>query len=480
VSDARRKLPGVDRLLGGRSLKALIEGGVPRSLVVRAIQDIQTELRDAYKRGDSVPSEAADPAWYVPRVRQRIARALRPSLRPLVNATGVVLHTNLGRAPLSEAALRAVLAAAAGYSNLELDVEQGTRGSRYDHCGGLLQELTGAEAALVVNNNAAAVVLALNTLAPGRDAVISRGELVEIGGAFRVPEIMAASGARMVEVGATNRTHAADYEKVLGPDTGAILKVHRSNFRMTGFTAEVGLGELVRLGEAHGVPVLHDLGSGLLIDPGQLGLPPEEPTAGDSLRAGAAVVTLSGDKLLGGPQAGIILGRRELVTRMRANPLCRALRVDKLTLAALEATLAAYRDPESAKATLPTLRMLSLKERTIAERADQLGRRLREAGIETSLQSGSSAVGGGAFPETPLPTCLLLVEVANLAPDALAARLREHEPAVIARIVDDRVALDLRTVAPEQEQILIDALGWALGTAQLAVPTARNAAPQGG
>ncbi len=395
-----------------------------------------------------------DPAWYAERVRTRLEASGRPSLRPVINATGVVLHTNLGRAPLARAAREAVQRAAAGYSNLEYDLEAGERGSRYDHCAGLLVELTGAEAALVVNNNAAALVLALNTLAEARGAVVSRGELVEIGGSFRVPEIMARSGARMVEVGATNRTHRADYEAAITPETGAILKVHRSNFRIQGFTAEVPLAELAELGRACGVPVVNDLGSGLLLDLARVGLP-EEPTAGDALRTGADVVTMSGDKLLGGPQAGIVLGRGEWIARMRRNPLCRAFRVDKLTLAALEATLALYRDPDAALREIPVLRMLSLGAEALETRARTWVERLEAAGVAAETMSGASAVGGGAHPGAELPTTLVLVASARRSARAVEAALRAGEPAVVARIVDGRVALDPRTVAQEEEAALL-------------------------
>jgi len=345
-------------------------------------------------------------------------------------------------------------ATAASYSNLEYDLEAGERGSRYDHCAALLRELTGAEAALVVNNNAAAVVLALNTLADGREAVISRGELVEIGGSFRVSEIMARSGARMREVGATNRTHLADYEAAVGTETGVIVKVHRSNFQVTGFTAEAGVPELAGLAARAGVPVLHDLGSGLLVDLSAYGLA-GEPTVAEALRAGADVVTLSGDKLLGGPQAGIVLGAEALIGRMRRNPLCRALRVDKLTLAALEATLALYRDGATAMEAVPTLRMLTMPADALRARAERVATVLAQAGIAADLQAGASTVGGGAFPGAELATWLVAVEGSA---DALHAALRHGEPPVVARVADGRLLLDLRTVPAEDDDALVDAL----------------------
>jgi L-seryl-tRNA(Ser) seleniumtransferase len=344
---------------------------------------------------------------------------------------------------------------ARSFSNLEYDLETGERGSRYDHCAALLAELTDAESALIVNNNAAALVLALNTLAEGRAAVVSRGELVEIGGAFRIPEIMAKSGARLIEVGSTNRTHPADYEVALGggeaaaDGVGAVLKVHRSNFRIVGFTTEVPLAQLVPLAHAKGVPVINDLGSGLLQDLTDLGLP-YEPTAGDALRAGADLVTMSGDKLLGGPQAGIVLGSAELIARLRENPLCRAFRVDKFTLAALEATVALYRDPARALREIPVLRMLSLGKEELATRAVEFSERLAASGVETELVPGHSVVGGGAYPGAELETTLLLVSVPGLSGAALERALRLGEPAVVSRVVGGRVALDLRTVLEER------------------------------
>ena len=458
--DARRAIPAVERLLASEPFRPLLEGS-PRALVLRALRDELAAVREALAAGGAAPADTADAAWYAARVEERIARSTEPSLRPVINATGVVLHTNLGRALLAETARAALERVARAYSNLEYSLDSGERGSRYDHCAALLCELTGAEAALVVNNNAAALVLALNTLALGRDAVVSRGELVEIGDSFRISEIMERSGARLVEVGATNRTHRRDYEAVLSAETGVLLKVHRSNFRISGFTSDVPLHELAQLGRAHGVPVLNDLGSGLLVDGRSFGLP-FEPTPSDALRDGADLVTMSGDKLLGGPQAGIILGRGELITRLRRNPLCRALRVDKLTLAALEATLALYRDPERARREVPTLRMLALEPAELAARARTFAERLREAGVRATTLAGESAVGGGAYPEATLPTTLVALEV-EIPADDVARRLRGGTLPVVARIQDGRVVLDLRTVAPEEEAPLMQAVRDACG-----------------
>jgi L-seryl-tRNA(Ser) seleniumtransferase len=509
VSDPRRGIPSVDRLLASDAFAPLL-ARAPRTLVRDALQAVQREVREALGaasvatgRAQEVPVPGApgpeeyepeahgvgaagegnagtgapvaevpapgaaprtawggggavprDPAWFAARVAERLDRLERPSLRPVINATGVVLHTNLGRAPLPDAALAAIARVARSYSNLEYDVAAGVRGSRYDHCAALLQELTGAEAALVVNNNAAAVVLALNTIAAGREAVVSRGELVEIGGSFRIPEIMERSGARLHEVGATNRTHRGDYERALSDATGAVLKVHRSNFRIVGFTADVSLADVAEIAHARGVPVLCDLGSGLLFDLTELGLPPE-PTATAALRAGADVVTMSGDKLLGGPQAGIVLGRREWIDRMRKNPLCRAFRVDKLTLAALEATLALYRDPGRARREIPVLRMLGWTVAELGDRARAFAERLRTQGVEAELRAGGSAVGGGAYPGVELPTVLVVPVAPRGGATALERRLRDGDPAVIARVVDGAVALDLRTVLPDEEEALL-------------------------
>jgi L-seryl-tRNA(Ser) seleniumtransferase len=455
VSDARRDIPSVDRLLGSDAFAELV-ADAPRKLVLQAIQQVQDELRASLAAGAQAPATIAEPAWYAELTREALGRMRRRSLRPVINATGVVLHTNLGRAPLAESAREAVELAARGYSNLEYDIEQGRRGSRYDHCAKLLRQLTGAEAALVVNNNAAALVLVLNTLAHDRESVISRGELVEIGGAFRVPEIMARSGTRMVEIGSTNRTHPDDYASAISAATGVVLKVHRSNFRVSGFTAEVHPAELAALAHARNVPLVHDLGSGLLLPAATLGLP-HEPTPAEALGAGADVVTMSGDKLLGGPQAGIILGRGTYVAEMKQNPLCRAVRVDKLTLAALEATLTLYLDPPRALREIPVLRMLTATAAELEQRARRFAARLSREAIACDVVSGAAAVGGGAFPDVELPGALVRIEYAGSAAE-LERRLRTADPHVIARILDDAVTLDLRTVLEDEEDALFAAV----------------------
>ena len=343
---------------------------------------------------------------------------------------------------LTPAALDAIAALAGGYSNLELDLERGARGSRYVHCASLLRELTGAEDALVVNNCAAALVLALNTMADGREALLSRGELVEIGGSFRVHEIMAKSGARLREVGATNRTHLADYERAIGPATGVLLKVHRSNFALHGFTAEATVRDLAPLAATHGLPILHDLGSGLLVSLEDIGLR-GEPTAREALEAGATIVVMSGDKLLGGPQAGLIVGDARLLDAMRRNPLARSYRVDKLTLAALEATLALYRDPSRALSEIPTLALLAATLGALRERAESLRLALHRDGVAGETVDTTGSVGAGAFPDAALPGAAVA-----LAGDAegWASRLRAGTPAVVGRVHDGRMHLDLRAV----------------------------------
>lgn len=457
--DRRREIPAIDRLLASKPFSGLLDAA-PRGTVVQLLGQVQAEVRAAIAAGESVPQELGDAGWYAERTARLLDNLQRPSLRPVINATGVVLHTNLGRAPLAARALAAMAAVGRGYANLEYDLGRGRRGSRYDHCSRLLCRLTGSDAALVVNNNAAALVLALNTLAEGREAVISRGELVEIGGSFRIPEIMARSGALMVEVGATNRTHLSDYREAVTSATGVILKVHQSNFRISGYTAEAGLAELGALAIEAGVPLVNDLGSGLLIPPERLGLP-HEPMPEEALRAGAQLVTMSGDKLLGGPQAGIILGSAALIRRLRENPLCRALRVDKFTLAALEATLILYLDPEVAVREVPTLRMLATTASELEARTGPFVDRLRDEGIAGEVVPGTSTVGGGAFPGAALPTFLIRIGDDRPA-SVLERRLRATDPAVIVRVMEDRLTLDLRTVDPAEEAALATAIGRAL------------------
>jgi L-seryl-tRNA(Ser) seleniumtransferase len=450
VTDPRRALPSVGALLQNPAVAALLDRA-PRGLVVGAIRDtIDSARRDPRRAPDD------DAAW-----TDAIGRALdesqRASLRPVLNGTGVILHTNLGRAPLAEAALAAIARVASGYTNLEYEIGTGERGSRYVHCASLLRELTGAEDALVVNNGAAALILALDTAASGRESIVSRGELIEIGGSFRIPDIMARSGTTLVEVGTTNRTTAADYEGAVNPRTGALVKVHRSNFAMDGFVAEATAQSLAALARARQLPLIHDLGSGLLMSLESIGLK-GEPTAGDAIRAGASLVTMSGDKLLGGPQAGILLGTSEWIARARSNPLTRALRVDKLTLAALEATLALYREPARALREIPVLAQVGAPVEELRARAAHIGTALpMQANV--AVVDSTATVGGGAYPTARIPSIAL-----QLGTDAVALEraLRTGQPAVIGRVSDDRVHVDMRTILPVEDDELVAALQAAL------------------
>lgn len=450
--DPRRQIPAVHTLWQEEELQRLLLSW-PRVLVQEATEVVLAEVRQT--AGAGVPSTSI----LIQRVLDRTQELARPSLRPVINATGVVLHTNLGRAPLAAAARRA-MAAAAAYGNLEFDLESGHRGSRYVHLVDLLKRLTGAPAAMVVNNNAAGVFLALRSLAAGREVIISRGELVEIGGSFRVPEVMAESGARLREVGTTNKTRIRDYEAALTPETALILRVHQSNFRQIGFTAAASRTELVDLGRRQGLPVMEDLGSGVLVDLTSRGLPPE-PTVQECLREGIDLVTFSGDKLLGGPQAGLIVGRVDLIERLRQHPLTRALRVDKVTLAGLSATLALYLDPEAAWREVPTLKLLSLSREELRQRSTELGDRLRPLlpkAVESEVEDDVSAAGGGSLPAYQLPSAVLAVRHPTCSPLDLQAELRHGDLPVIARVGRERLLIDLRTVLAEEEEVLLQAL----------------------
>ncbi len=450
MSDARRRLPGVDVLLASVPFRQLLQR-YPRGRVVDAARQALALIREEVGlKGEGALPEGDE--GYAGRVGQLLESWDLPSLRPVINATGVILHTNLGRAPLSRAAREAMARVGQGYSNLEFELEPGGRGSRYVHCVRLLRELTGAPDALVVNNNAAAVVLALNTLAAGRGVLVSRGELVEIGGGFRIPDILSRSGAVLREVGTTNRTRLADYrDGVAGGDVAAILKVHRSNFRISGFTEEASLADLAILAREMDLFLVHDLGSGLLADPEALGLP-AEPRAPDSLRAGVHAVAFSGDKLLGGPQAGVLLGEEPVMEAMRKNPLCRAFRVDKGTLAGLEATLKQYLDPEEALREIPALRMLATPLEDLEARARALAEGAAGGGLEVLPAPGTGVVGGGTCPGVDLPTWTLRVRAAGKSPRELALSLRKGTPPLVARVADDDVVLDLRTMDPGEDE----------------------------
>ncbi|MFC1822922.1 L-seryl-tRNA(Sec) selenium transferase [Thermodesulfobacteriota bacterium] len=454
-----KQIPGVDRLLAHPEISALL-GRHPRQLVQRAINTCLDEIRKRILQGET-PSESDLSLLEISKaVSKKLDQLSQSSFRSVINATGIVVHTNLGRSILTERVLRKFRPLSGGYSNLEYDLKAGKRGSRYSHVEGILKELTGAEAAMVVNNNAAAVLIALETLAKDREVVASRGELVEIGGSFRIPDVMRKSGAKMIEVGATNKTHLSDFEEVIGPDTALLLKVHRSNFQIVGFTEEVTTSELVQLGGKYGLPVMEDLGSGCLVDFSKYGLL-KEPTVHEVLAQGADLVTFSGDKLLGGPQAGIILGRADLVEAIRKNQLNRALRIDKLTLLALEETLSIYRDENAARREIPTLRMIfqplkSLK--TKAQRLRKLMGKLKSENYAIELVEGCSKVGGGAMPLLELPSCLLALSPKELSAHRMEEWLRSYDPPIITRVEKDRVLLDVRTIQEKELKTVARAL----------------------
>ena len=419
----------------------------PRALVTEAIRAVVDRVRL-----DQLAAPANTDGW-LEVIREELTRREQYSLRPVFNLTGVILHTNLGRAPLARQALEAITRTAAGASNLEYDLDEGTRGSRYVHCASLLRELTGAEDALVVNNGAAALVLALNSLAEGHESIVSRGELIEIGGSFRVPEIMAKSGSILREVGTTNRTHVEDYRHAIGSQTGAIVKVHRSNFEVRGFVAEASVRDLAPIARDANVPLVMDLGSGLLLSLEPYGLR-GEPTVAEAVADGSTLVIMSGDKLLGGPQAGILVGSRQAVDACRRNPLTRAMRVDKLTLAALEATLALYRDPARAFVDVPVLAMVTAPAESIRERADRLAAVLRHHGLACDVVASEAAVGGGAFPTARLASSA--VALRGKSAD-LELKLRKAPQPIIGRIVDERIQLDLRSLLPDRDDDLANA-----------------------
>lgn len=447
-----RTLPSVDRLMGHERLRGLLaEAGPAAADLVR--QGIEA-ARAAIAAGAAAPTEEE----IVDGIVALAERLLRPSLRPVINATGVIIHTNLGRAPLSDEAMAAMAAVSAGYSNLEFDLEAGERGSRLAHLEALLRQVTGAEAGMAVNNNASAVYLALSALAQGREVIVSRGQAVEIGGGFRIPDVMRQSGARLVEVGTTNRTYLRDYEAAITAETAAIMRVHASNFRIVGFTESPAIEDLARLGHEHGLLVIDDLGSGCLLDTTAFGLAPE-PTVQGSVAAGVDLVLFSGDKLLGGPQAGIIVGRRHLIDLLRRHPLARALRMDKASIAGLAATLRHYLRGEAVE-KVPVWRMIAAP---LAEMERRARRWARAVGPPAMVVDGRSMVGGGSLPEESLPTKVLAVPGDGGYLSEVARRLRASDPPVVGRIDGGRLLLDPRTVEPAQDRALVTALRAALG-----------------
>jgi len=456
-----RGLPKIDEILLILE-KRNVENHAPREVIRAACREAVENLRRSllHKKGDAGKMRLPMAAEIAEAVEKRIETLHRPRLKRVINATGVILHTNLGRAPLCREAREQLIAVGEGYSNLEYDLERGERGIRYDSVRELLCILAGVEDALVVNNNAAAVLLALNTLAEGREVIVSRGELVEIGGEFRVPEIMEKSGAQLREVGATNRTRLADYERAITPETGLILKVHSSNFRMVGFTEETSLDDLVALGKKYSLPVMYDVGSGCFLDLAEYGLP-GEPVVRDVAACGVDVLTFSGDKMLGGAQAGIIVGRRDLLGKIQKNPLNRALRIDKLTLAALEATLRVYLNPKEAVSRLRILKAMTEPLSDVTRRARKLLgmlKRVLPPSFSLALRPGVSMTGGGALPGLEIPTMMLGVRVAGLSAGRLEERLRRLDVPIIARVANDELLLDLRTIVEDELKMIRDGL----------------------
>lgn len=459
-SELFRMIPAVDRLLETAEIKD-ISDNFPRNLILRAINEILSETRTGIEKGEITKlSSAVDQGYIISAIKERLEFLSQSSLRNVINATGVVIHTNLGRSLLAERVIEKFKTISGGYSNLEYDLEKGKRGSRYTHVEGILKELTSAEAAMVVNNNAAAVLITLETIAKDREAIVSRGELVEIGGSFRIPDVMKKSGAKMVEVGTTNKTHLKDYEEAITPETGAILKVHRSNFQIVGFNEEVDRPTLVELGKKHNIPVIEDLGSGSFVDMSKYGME-WEPTVQQVLEEGVDLVTFSGDKLLGGPQAGVILGKKDLVEKIKMNQLNRALRIDKLTLLALEETLNIYRDERKALDTIPTLRMICQSYEGLKAKATRLSRMIRIKdgdNFKVDTVNGQSKVGGGAMPLMELHTRLLRLSPVKMTSQHINETLKACDPPIIVRVEQDSVLLDVRTIQDKELKTVAKAI----------------------
>ena len=465
-----RKIPSVDEILSRSEIADLLKTH-PRAVVVEAIRKglgrLRSEILSKEESSDLEDALFSFEHLY-PIFQREIELQVQPRLRRVINATGVVIHTNLGRSPLHPSALEHMMEISKSYSNLEYDLEMGERGSRYTHVEGILCRLSGAESAMVVNNNAGAVLLALNTMAEGKEVIVSRGELVEIGGAFRIPDVMKRSGALLREVGTTNRTYISDYQKAIGPQTALLLKVHTSNFRVMGFTSDTSLQDLVQLGNRHQLPVMNDLGSGCFVDLTQYGLE-KEPTVQEALKTSVDLVTFSGDKLLGGPQSGIILGKKNFLDQIKINPLTRALRIDKLTLAALESTLLLYLDGERVMEEIPTLQMLKINLSLLNKRGKRLLKRLSErikTRVELSLREDISQVGGGALPLQELQTIVLALKPIDFSVKRLEESLRKGEPPIITRISKDELILDMRTIFDEEIPLLATRLEKALNHVQ--------------
>ena len=445
-----RNLPNVNSILENDAVQEIVSL-YKRDWVVELVRETIDQARETISKGHACPTLPE----IISTIKDRVALLTVQSPRRVINATGVIIHTNLGRSPLSDNAMEAALAASAGYSDLEFDLSSGRRGSRQSHLQSLLKEITGAEASLVVNNNASALLLGLSALADGKEVIVSRGEAVEIGGGFRVPDVMEQSGAVLIDVGTTNRTYVRDYANSLTPQTGVFLKAHASNFRVEGFTAEVSIGELVELGRVNDIPVIHDVGSGALLDTDKYGLA-HEPTPQESIAAGAGLVMFSGDKLLGGPQAGIISGDRVLVEKLSRHPLARAIRIDKISLASLTATLMHYLKGE-AEAEIPIWKMISARPDQIRLRAQKWKESVQ---VDAEIIESKSAVGGGSLPGETLNSWSLAINSVGVSggAQALVKRLRENVPPIIARIEGDKVLLDPRTVMENEEDLVVDAL----------------------
>lgn len=458
ISARLRDLPQIQRLL---EMSQPDERAASRLELTNALRSVLDEVRSELKAGALVASAPGD---LLERAHAQLALARLPGLRRVINATGVVVHTNLGRAPLAADAIAAVEEVARGYSNLEFDLGSGQRGSRTQSLEPLLCELTGAEAGLAVNNAAAAVLLALSALSGGGEVIVSRGELVEIGGGFRVPDVITQGGARLIEVGATNKTRLADYRVAITPATRVLLKVHQSNYRIIGFTSETTVEELTPLAAEHGLLVMHDLGSGALIDPQRLGRR-HEPTVRDAVAAGADIVAFSGDKLMGGPQAGLLVGKKVVIDRLRRHPLLRAVRLDKMSLAALEATLRLYRDPAAAAERIPIVRMLAQTEADLQARAERLCALLAAADAVLIIEESEAYAGGGSLPQDKLESRAVMISTDAIGPDEIARRLRAGRPAVVGRIAQGRLVLDMLTVADVELPELAAAVRSALGGA---------------
>ncbi len=468
-NNAYRQIPAVDQLLQREAVASWIQC-TSREFVVSEVQKLLDRVRDRIRSADPGDDIDLRPEYLESAIIENIKIRLRPRLRTVVNATGVILHTNLGRAPLSKQAQDSLSAYSAHYTNLEYDIDAGKRSHRDKLIEPVLQEVLGCEAATVLNNNAAAVFMMLNTLAAGREVIVSRGELVEIGGSFRIPDIMSRSGAILREVGTTNKTRLQDYKDAIGPDTAMLLRVHPSNFRMRGFTERPELEEIADLAHNAGFPLVEDIGSGCLHDLRPYGIP-DEPAVYDSLTGGVDLVSFSGDKLLGGPQAGIIAGYRKYIDLIRRNPLMRTYRVDKLIYGALEATLGSYRSGR-AGSEIPVVRMIAMKSGEIRERSRRFLRRLRPGlpeGTRADISDGHSVVGGGSCPDCHLPTALIALVSDSLSSNTIESRLRLQDPTIVVRVEEDRVLVDLRTVFPDQEKILIEGIKKAVGSQQSAV-----------